>query len=82
MPTTHAGFQKKLNELSAKGINDSATALKYATLMLGSIELELESLDAYADNPLVTELRSKYMNLKETWNRRLKHVQSLNQTDK
>lgn len=78
MPTTHAGFQKKLKELSAKGINDPATALEYATLMLGSIDLELESLDGFADNPLVSELRTKYQDMKAAWNRRLKHVQSLN----
>lgn len=73
MPRTSAGFQKKIDAMLAAGITTRQDALDYATLMVGSIELEMKKLESAADRPMVAMLIWKYKDLKARWDQKLKY---------
>lgn len=77
MPTTRAGFQKRLDKLSKDGINTPEQANEYARLMLGSIDLEMGSLNEWKDHPMIQQLTEKYQDLKTRWTERLKYTEEL-----
>lgn len=76
LPRTSDGFQKKLDHMNQAGIETEEDAYKYASLMLGSIELELSQLKAYAGTPLVDGLIERYELMKERWEHRLEYTKS------
>ena len=74
-PTTHEGFQKQLNKISKDGITTPEQANKFARLMLDSIDLEIEKLAEWKDNPMVQQLVEKYQRMKENWVQRLNYTE-------
>lgn len=76
LPRTSDGFQKKIDYMNQAGIDTKEDAYKYASLMLGSIDLELERLKPYAGTPLVDGLIERYAPMKERWERRLEYTKS------
>lgn len=65
LPRTSDGFQKKLDHMNQDRIETEEDAYKYASLMLGSVELELGRLKPYAGTPLVDGLIERYELMKE-----------------
>ena len=71
VPRTSGGFQKKLDYMNQAGIDTKEDAYKYATLMLASINFEIDRLKGHESNPLVAGLIERYKPMKERWEKRL-----------
>ena len=71
VPRTPDGFQKKLDYMNQAGIDTKEDAYKYATLMLASINFEIDRLKGHESNPLVAGLIERYKPMKERWEKRL-----------
>lgn len=75
LPKTSEGFDKAIQKLMDKGINTRDDAYRCAYLSCKSIELEIEKLAPYSDQPVVAELLKKYKELQVKWQARLAHTE-------
>lgn len=66
-PRTLDGLQKKIQAMQKAGINTRKDAYIYTMLNLKSIELEMERLKGYEDNPVVAGLLERYTKLRAKW---------------